>query len=112
MLRISSFQATKLAWKSTECGSLFVSGFFSVMRTVSPTLTRRTGPGTESPNVQTDCTMPGATVIVVSLTTRSSLCRVPAASGGAAGSRGEYSGAFGSGSMVGFAAEDGDPLAF
>ena len=78
MVRISSFHATLLAWKSMECGSLFASGFTRVTRTVSPTLTRRTGPGTESPKLQTVCTIPGATVISCSLTTSSNSCRSPA----------------------------------
>jgi hypothetical protein len=56
--RISSFQATRLEWKSIECGIWFSSGFTSVIRTRSPTFTRRTGPGTVSPKVQTFWTKP------------------------------------------------------
>jgi len=65
---ISSFQATIEAWKSIECGIVFVSGLWRWIRTVSPTFTRRTGPGTlGTPGVRLKeyviWTKPSATVI-------------------------------------------------
>ncbi len=95
--RISSFQATIEAWKSIECGSLFVSGLTRWTRSVSPTFTRMTGAGTVSPKVHTIWTMPGATVISRSVITSSMSWTSPSRIGGAAGSWSTYSGASGSG---------------
>ncbi len=75
---------------------VFVAGFFRCTRTVSPTLTRMTGPGTVPPNVHTCWRNPGATVICCSVMTRSMSCTVPARSVGAVASFVTGGGALGS----------------
>jgi len=57
-------------------------------RIVSPTRTRKTGPGTEPLNVHTRWTTPGAMVIGLSSTRMSTSCIVPASRGGAIGLNG------------------------
>ena len=84
--RISSFGATWLAWKSIEWDIWLVAGFLRWILTLSPTLTRMTGPGTVPPNVQTFWTKPGATVISCSVITRSMSWVSPSMSRGAAAS--------------------------
>ena len=65
---------------------VLVAGFFRWTRTVSPTLTRMTGPGTVPPNVQTFWTKPVATVFSSSVMTRSMSWIVPGRSAGAVAS--------------------------
>ena len=85
IVRISSFHATLLAWKSIEwpISPLLVS----VMRKVSPTLPCSIGPGTWSLNVHISCVTPGATSTSVSVASNAISCTVPAAFAGSTGSR-------------------------
>src|SRR4029078_13532217 len=79
-----------------ECDIWFSFGFLRWTRTVSPTWTRITGPGTVPPNVQTFWTKPSATVISCSVITRSMSCTFPGSAFGAVGSYRTGLGAVGS----------------
>jgi hypothetical protein len=67
-------------------GSWFSAGFLRWIRTVSPSFTRITGPGTVSPKVHTFWTKPSATVISRSVITRSMSWTSPSSTSGAVGS--------------------------
>ncbi len=77
MERISTFQATLLAWKSIEC---WIEPLFtSVISKVSPTLPRRIGPGTESPKVHILWSTSGAIHRSFSVASSVMRCTVPVA---------------------------------
>ena len=78
------FMAVSEAWKSIEW--LIAPRLVRWTLTVSPTLTRITGPGTVPPKVQAWTTNPSATVMSVSMIGRSMSWTVPGRSLGAAGS--------------------------
>ncbi len=85
-MRISSFHATLLAWKSIEWPS--VPSLTSVTVNRSPTLPRSTGPGTLSLNVHSCCVTPGATSITFSVACMVRVCSTPPSAGASVGSYG------------------------
>src|SRR4051812_30551071 len=74
------------AWKSIECP--IVPSLTSVTVKRSPTLPRRTGPGTCPLNVHICCVTPGATSRTCSLMWKVTSCSVPPGAGARCGSNG------------------------